>query len=129
MLKTIEKALLLQELDVLRFASADHLMQLAEVGREIGFREGEKLVRAGEPSLIFFLLLLGRAAVDGARDRVIEKTAVNLTSCLSGAMQNHSYVCLEDCTVLAIDSSDLLDLLAGEPELSLALLKYFASLQ
>ena len=32
MLKVIEKALLLQEIDVLEFVSADHLMQLAEAG-------------------------------------------------------------------------------------------------
>jgi CRP-like cAMP-binding protein len=129
MLKTIEKALLLQEIDILQFASADHLMQLAEAGREEVFRKGESIVQAGEPSRTLYLLLIGRAVKEGAAGGATEKTDVNLCACLLGAAQSSNYVCLEDCTVLAMDTSDLLDLLAGEPELSLALLKYFASKQ
>jgi|WetSurSiteA1Bulk_404760.scaffolds.fasta_scaffold05283_3 CRP-like cAMP-binding protein len=129
MLKTIEKALLLQELGILQFASADHLMQLAEAGREEVFRKGESIVRVGEPSRTLYLLLIGRAAKEGTGGGATEKADVNLCACLSGAAQSFNCVCLEDCTVLAMDTSDLLDLLAGEPELSLALLKYFASKQ
>jgi CRP-like cAMP-binding protein len=129
MLKTIEKALLLQEIDILQFASADHLLQLAEAGREEVFRKGESIVRAGEQSRTLYLLLIGRTAKEGATGEATEKTDINLRACLSGAAQSCNYVCLEDCTVLAIDTSDFLDLLAGEPELSLALLKYFASKQ
>jgi CRP-like cAMP-binding protein len=127
MLKTIEKALLLQEIDVLQFASADHLMQLAEAGQEQIFRKGESIVRAGEPSWTLYLLLLGCAAAEGTGGQRLEKTAVNLRACLAGTLQACDYVCLEDCTILSIGTLDLLDLLAGEPELSLALLKYFAS--
>jgi len=129
MLTAIEKALLLQELDILKFASADHLMQLAEAGREEALRTGESIVRAGEPSRTLYLLLIGRAAKEGAGGGATEKTDINLSACLSGAAQSRNYVCLEDCTLLAMDTSDLLDLLAGEPELSLALLKYFTSKQ
>jgi CRP-like cAMP-binding protein len=127
MLKTIEKALLLQEIDVLRFASADHLIQLAEAGQEQIFRKGDSVVRTGEPSRTLYLLLLGCAASEGVGGCRLEKTAVNLSACLAGAPQTCDYVCLEDCTFLSIGTLDLLDLLAGEPELSLALLKYFAS--
>ncbi len=129
MLKTIEKALLLQEVDFLRFASADHLMQLAEAGREEVFKKGDTITRAGEPSLNFYVLLLGRASCEGTPVGILEKSAVNLCSCLASAGQESSYVCMEDCTVLTLPTADLLDLLAGEPELSLALLKYFASKQ
>ena len=66
MMKTIETALLLQETDVLRFASADHLMQLAEAGHMQILRKGDFIVRAGEPSQTFYLLLLGRAAAEKA---------------------------------------------------------------
>jgi CRP-like cAMP-binding protein len=127
MLKTIEKALLLQEIDVLRFASADHLIQLAEAGQEQICRKGDYIVRAGEPSQTLHLLLLGRAGAGEAAGQVLQKTAVNLCACLAGATQDCNYICLEDCTILGIGTSALLDLLAGEPELSLALLKYFAS--
>jgi CRP-like cAMP-binding protein len=127
MLKTIEKALLLQEIDYLQFASADHLMQLAESGQEQVFKKGDYIVRAGDPSQTLYLLLLGRAAAEETGGRSIEKTAVNLCACLAGATEVCNYVCLDDCTVLAMGVSDLMDLLAGEPELLMALLKYFAS--
>jgi CRP-like cAMP-binding protein len=127
MMKTIEKTLLLQETDILQFASADHLMQLAEAGQVRILRKGDFIVRAGEPSQTFYLLLLGRASSDEAGGQKLEKTGVNLCACLAGAAQPCNYVCLDDCTILAIAASDLWDLLTGEPELSLALLKYFAS--
>jgi CRP-like cAMP-binding protein len=129
MLKTIEKALLLQEMEVLRFASADHLMQLAEAAREEIFRKGDTIVRAGEPSRTVYLLVMGLASRGGADGESFENKDINLCACLSGADQVCDFICLEDCTVLAIDTSDLLDLLAGEPELSLALLKYYANKQ
>ena len=50
MLKAIEKALLLQEFELLRFASADQLMQLAEVSHEEAFRAGDTLLRLDEPA-------------------------------------------------------------------------------
>jgi CRP-like cAMP-binding protein len=127
MLKTIEKALLLQEIDVLQFASADHLMQLAEAGEEQIYRKGDSIVRAGEPSQTLYLLLHGHAAAEETGGQILQKTALNLCACLTGAPQACSYICLDDCTILGIGTSDLLDLLAGEPELSLALLKYFAA--
>ncbi|MBP1622745.1 MAG: Cyclic nucleotide-binding domain [Acidobacteria bacterium] len=126
MLKTIEKALLLQEVEVLRFASADHLMQLAEAGTEQAFARGDIILHEGDPSLTFYILLLG-AVSEGKSGRILEKTAINLNSCLTGGMPSCDYICTEDCTVLSIAAADLLDLLAGEPELSLALLKYFAT--
>jgi hypothetical protein len=129
MLKTIEKALLLQEIDILKFASTDHLMQLAEAGHEEIFKKGAILAPAGEPSLNCYLLLLGCIAPEGAEKPIMQKTAVNLFPCLAGTSPRFGYACLEDCTVLAISTTDLLDLLSGEPELSLALLKYFASKQ
>jgi hypothetical protein len=126
MLKTIEKALLLQEIDILKFASTDHLIQLAEAGHEEIIKKGTIIAPAGEPSLNCYLLLLGRVAPERAENPILEKTAVNLFSCLAGNSPRYSHVCLEDCTVLTISTTDLLDLLSGEPELSLALLKYFA---
>ncbi|MBP1595541.1 MAG: Cyclic nucleotide-binding domain [Acidobacteria bacterium] len=127
MLNTIEKALLLQELDLLRFASADHLMLLAEAGREVVFRKGDAIYRAGDPPSTFYLLLRGRAAIGGADGPVVEKTALDLRSCLRNVERPAGCICIEDCTALAFETPDLLDLLASEPELSLAMLKHFVS--
>lgn len=127
MLRAIEKALLLQEVDLLRYATADHLMLLAEAGREVSFRKGELIVRAGSPPTTLYLLLRGRAAFDEAGGQALEKTALNFYFCIAGAEHTAGCLCLEDCTALALERPDLLALLAGEPELPLALLKYYAS--
>lgn len=127
MLRVIEKALLLQEIDILQFASADHLMQLAEVGREETYKKGDIIVQREDSPLTIYLLLQGRTMLEEDNSLVFERAALNLCSGLAGAPYKHSCICLEDCTVLAINTADLIDLLAGEPELCLALLKYFAS--
>lgn len=127
MLKVIEKALLLQEIDMLQFVSADHLMQLAEVGSEETYKKGDIIAQRGDSPLTIFFLLNGRATLDEDNSLVFEKAALNLCSGLAGVPYAYSCICLEDCAVLAIATADLMDLLAGEPELCLALAKYFAS--
>lgn len=127
MLKVIEKAVLLQEIDALKFVSADHLMQLAEVSREEAFKKGEIIAERGDSPLKIYLLLNGTATLDEDESVVLEKSALNLCSGLAGVPYPTGCTCLEDCTVLAIATGDLMDLMAGEPEFCLALLKYFAS--
>jgi CRP-like cAMP-binding protein len=103
------------------------LMQLAEVCRENIYKKGEVIVQGEYSPATIFLLLRGRAILEADKDLVLEKTALNLCSSLAGVPYTKSCICLEDCTVLEIAVADLTDLLAGEPEFCLALLKYFAS--
>ena len=126
MLKAIEKALLLQEFEILRFASTDLLMQLAEVSHEEAFRAGETLLCLDEPATRLLLLVLGEAAFEDSDESLLRKTALNLWPCLAGARQPATCRCVTDCTVLTFPAEDLMDLLSDEPELSLALLRYSA---
>jgi len=126
MLKAIEKALLLQEFELLRFASTDLLMHLAAVSHEEAFRAGETLLRMDEPATRLLLLVLGDAAFEGSEKCLLRKTALNLWPCLAGARQPATCRCVTDCTVLTLAAEDLMDLLSDEPELSLALLRYSA---
>jgi CRP-like cAMP-binding protein len=128
MLKAIERALLLQEFELLRFASADQLMQLAEVCREEMVRAGEVLLRSNEPAARLLLLVLGDAALEGSEDAPLRKTALNLWPCLAGVRQPATCRCVTDCTVLTLAAEELTDLLSDDPELSLAFLKYAAHL-
>jgi CRP-like cAMP-binding protein len=128
MLKAIERALLLQEFALLKFATADQLMQLAEACHEEVFRAGEMLLRLDEPATRLLLLVIGDAAFDGSEDAPLRKTALNLWPCLAGARQPATCRCVTDCTVLTLAAEDLTDLLSDDPELSVALLKYAAHL-
>ncbi len=127
MLKVIEKALLLQEIEELRFISADHLMQLAEACRERTYRKDDVITQREDSPALIFLLLQGRATLEEDQRLVFQKAALNLCHSLAGVAWPRSYLCLEDCTVLEVAAADLMDLLLGEPELCLALLKYFAA--
>jgi CRP-like cAMP-binding protein len=127
MLKAIEKALLLQEFEFLQFASADHLMQLAEMCHEEAYKSGETIFRSGEPAGKLYLLVSGEAAYDGLVEQPFQKTALNLWQYLAGTAHAAICRCLTDCTVLTLAAEELQDLLAGESEFSLALLKYLAS--
>lgn len=126
MLTAIEKALLLHDLDLLRFASVDHLIQLAGMCREEGFKTGDVLFQRGDHVAKIYLLVSGAAAFEGSEGEPLRQTALNLWPCLAGAAQPGTCRCAANCTVLTLAAEDLLDLLAGEPELSLALLKYVA---
>ena len=101
-------------------------MQLAEMCREATFKAGEGLWRPGEPSEKLYLLVSGEAAFEGRQERLLQKTALNLWQCLAGTGHPAICRCLTDCTVLILSTEELQDLLAGEPEFSLALLKYLA---
>lgn len=127
MLKIIEKALLLQEMDVLRFVSADHLIQLAELCQEEAYKKGDIIAQHEDAPSTIYLLMRGRAASESKNEVVYENAALNLCSSLAGLPFTDSCICLEDCTVLAIAAADLTDLLAGDSELCLALLKYFVA--
>ncbi len=129
MLTAIEKALLLHDMDLLRFASVDHLIQLAEMCREETFKAGDILFHQGDQIAKIYLLVSGGAAFEGPEGQQLHQTALNLWPCLAGTTPPWTCRCQDDCTVLTLTADDLLDLLAGEPELSLALLKYTAQKQ
>ncbi len=127
MLKVIERALLMQEIEELRFLSADHLMQLAETCRERVYRKDDEITQREDSPVLIFLLLQGRVTLEEERSLVFQKAAFNLCHSLAGVVWERRYLCLEDCTVLEVAAADLMDLLLGEPELCLALLKFFAT--
>jgi CRP-like cAMP-binding protein len=126
MLKAIEKALLFQEFDLLRFVSADHLMQLAEICQEEAFKAGDTLFQQGEPAGKLYFLVSGRARFEASERQFVRNTVLNIWPCLAGAGHPATCRCVEDCTALTVAAEDLLDLLGSEPELSLALLKHCA---
>jgi hypothetical protein len=111
---------------MLQFVSADHLMQLAEVGSEAAYKKGDVNAQHAESPLTIYFLLNGPAMLEEDKNLVFERTALNLCSGLAGIPYAYSCICLEDCILLAIATAGPMDLLTGGPELCQALLKYFA---
>jgi CRP-like cAMP-binding protein len=64
--------------------------------------------------------------LEGSVGHLLPKAALNLWPCLAGVGHPATCRCVEDCTVLTLATTDLLDLLGSDSELCLALLKYSA---
>lgn len=128
MLTTIEKIFLLQDIEFLSQASADHLALLADLFEEKTIPAGRYLFRAGTPGSTFYLLLEGRVQLErgGVAGEVLERGPVNLWACLSGRPGTVAAKCVTECRLLVMPSEDLIDSLTTEPGLSLAILKYHA---
>ncbi|RPI28159.1 MAG: cyclic nucleotide-binding domain-containing protein [Acidobacteria bacterium] len=128
MLTTIEKVFILQEIEFLGKASADHLALLADLFQEETRQASHYLFRAGSPCSSFYLLVEGKVELQKPDDRseVIESGPVNFWACLSRRPTNLAAKCLTDCRLLVMASEDLVDALTTEPGLSLAILKYHA---
>jgi len=128
-LTTIEKIFMLQDIEFLSQASADHLALLADLFEEQNLPAGRYLFRPGTPCSSFHLLLEGRIELEkaGGATEVIERGPVNFWACLNGRPSAVAGKCLTDCRLLVMPSEDLLDALTTEPGLSLAILKYHAS--
>ncbi len=128
MLTTIEKIFILQDIEFLSQASADHLALLADLFEEQTVAAGRYLLRAGAPSSSFHLLLEGRVELQktGVVGEVLERGPVNFWACLSGRPSALAAKCLTECRLLVMRNEDLLDALTTEPGLGLAILKYHA---
>ncbi len=128
MLTTIEKVLLLQEVELFSSASTDHLAQLGQLCQEKQYKAGETLFQKGEPHSKFFLLVEGSVSLDDQEnEETVEKCALDFWSWVGQTPHEVSAKCVDDCTVLLLPFQDLVDLLCGEPGLSWAILQYLAS--
>jgi len=127
-LTTIEKIFMLQDIEFLSQASADHLALLADLFEEQTVPAGRYLFRPGTPCSSFYLLIEGRVELEktGGGGEVLERGPVNFWACLSGRPTSLAAKCLMQCRLLVMPSEDLLDALTTEPGLSLAILKYHA---
>lgn len=126
---TIERVLLLQDLELFRFASTEHLAQLAALCQDLEFPAG-KVLRSGDlPEEHLFLAVRGalRSVEDGHDGRaLIIRKPLNLWEFFAGRPLPLQLETAEDCLLLAVAREEMEDLLTAEPELCMALLKHMA---
>ncbi len=129
-LNTVEKVLLLQDLEIFRFASTEHLSLLAAMVREREFEAGSELFRKGDPSAELCLLVRGRAELDpiaGATEQV-ERVALDFLSFFSDKPHAFTATAIEPCTLLSVPYEELVDYLTSEAEFCWAILRYVSRL-
>lgn len=129
MLTTIEKVLLLQDLDLFSLATTEHLAQLAALCRESNPGRDEIIFRQADPCSKFYLLVEGKVSLqDGAQSLIVEKCGLDFWSFFAQTQHRMTARAVEECVVLAAGSEDVVDLLTAEPEFCWAILRYLARL-
>lgn len=128
MLTTIEKIFLLQDIDLFARSSIDHLTSLAGVSEERILKEGEILFSAGQPADVLHALVEGRVRLDnGIEVLEIEKSILDVWSCLARKPYRYTATSLGPSRVLSMNVEELLEMLGTEPDLAVALLQQLAS--
>jgi CRP-like cAMP-binding protein len=127
---TIEKVLLLQDLEIFGFASTEHLAKLALVCHQIEFDVDNIIFRKGEPSSKLYLLVEGHVSLENREGQkaVVEKCALGFWSFFAESTHRVTASAQGKCTLLAVSLEDMVDLLTAEPEFCLAIVKYLARL-
>ncbi len=129
-LNTVEKVLLLQDLEIFRFASTEHLSLLAAMVRERDFEPGSVLFHKGDPSAELCLLVRGRAELNpiaGSTEKV-ERVALDFLSFFSDKPHAFTATAIEACTLLSVPYEELVDYLTSEAEFCWAILRYVSRL-
>ncbi len=129
-LKTVEKVLLLQDLDLFRFVSTEHLAQLALMAKEREIPAGSVVFRRGEASSELCLLVRGKVRLEGGegQSEEVEQSALEFLSFFSGQPHLLAAQAVEDCTLLTVASEELVEYLSGEADLCWSLLRYVSLL-
>ncbi len=129
MLSTVEKVLLLQELDLFRKASTEHLARLAAVAEERELDAGRRIFERNEPVSRAFFLVEGRVRLEKSVDgfSVGECCLLDMLSVLSEGRHSVSAETIDTCTLLVVSYDDLIDLLTDEAEFCWTLLRHIAA--
>jgi ATP:ADP antiporter, AAA family len=129
MLTTVEKILLLKDLDAFTLASTDHLALVASVCTEQSAGPGTLLFRPGEVPRCVHLLVQGDVRLQKAdgTETIERNCALDLWHCIAGKNYNLQATCITKCSLLLLPSQELFDILSSEPDLSLAILRRVAA--
>jgi CRP-like cAMP-binding protein len=128
-LTTLQKAELLQKLELFSEASVEDLYRLAAIAQEVEFAAGQTIYRQDDFGDAFYLIVQGRVECssesDNTRVHLGAGEAVGLVSVLTREQRKMSAKTLEDTFALAIGAEDFYNLLSCNSEITSSLIKYF----
>ncbi len=117
MLKTVEKVLLLQELEVFRKATSEQLARLAIISTDRSFEEKEVLFEKGHLCDSLLLLVDGKVQLGPpGQGSVVESTILDPLSFFARQRHNTAAAALTSGILLETPQHNLADLLTSEGE-------------
>lgn len=128
MMTVIEKVLLLQDFELFRQASSEHLAQLAAVAKVVEVEKDSILFRQGETARNLLLLLEGTVVLEngGSQEPVQGRETLDCWSFFSQNPYRYSARTTDQCRLLSVSMDDMVDLLTSEAEFCWALIRELA---
>ncbi len=125
MLSIIEKVLLLQEVEILKSVSTEHLSQIAIITHEVEYQEGHTIYYEGEIATTMYVVINGEVRIYKGDQEVLvakPKSAFGVWALFDEEERVVSATCLTDSRLLCLEKNDFHELLADHSEISRSVL-------
>jgi len=129
MLSTIEKVLLLQEVEILQSVSTEYLGYIAVITEEVEFQEGDSIYSEGEPADAMYVVIHGEVRLHRGDQEVLvakPKSAFGVWALFDEEERVAAATCLTDSRLLCLEKDDFHDLLADHSEITRSVLSVMA---
>jgi len=117
MLTPVQRVLILKYADLLREVGPRHLLELAEVGREVELNAGDAIYEQEDIAAALFMVVEGRVRLS-AGDRVISEVgpgeAFGTWALVDDSARGQRAECIEDGLALALHRDAFYDVAAGD---------------
>ena len=129
MLTTIEKVILLQNVDIFSLVPTEQLAYLAAIARETSITNGSTIYRENDPADSLFLVIEGSVRLHKGTQEIttaLANHAFGTWALFDEELRLVTATALEDSRLLKIDREDFVEILADHVQISQGILKTLA---
>lgn len=126
MMTTLDKVLLLKDIDLFAGLEGEHLAEVASVAEEARVAGGEPILSEGGRGDALYFVVEGRVrVVKGARTiaELGERGVIGELALLDPAPRTAGVIAATDSTLLRVERDDFVETLASRPEVSLGVIR------
>jgi CRP-like cAMP-binding protein len=126
MLNTIEKVLLLQEVEIFESVTTENLGQIAVVTEVVEFGDGEVIYSEGDSATAMYVVVSGQVRLHRGDEEVMiagPKSAFGVWALFEEEERVVTATCLADTRLLRLEKQDFYDLLADHTDITKSVLQ------
>ena len=126
MLTTVEKVIILKDIDIFEFTSTEDLAHIAAITDEVNFHTDETIFEEGDISDAMYLVIEGKVRLTRGDQEVMvaqKKDVFGTWALFDDEPRVVAATTLEDSRLLQIDKEDFIDLLADHVGITQSVLK------
>jgi len=129
MLTTVEKVLLLQDVDIFEHTSTEDLSHIAAIAEEIEYQADDVIYKEGEISDSMYVVIEGKVSLTrGDKEIMLAKNmdAFGTWALFDDEPRVATATALETSQILSLDKEEFIDLLADHVAISQSIMKTLA---